>query len=128
MSKYSPLSEHLESRESSPWTASFQEIEKILGFKLPKSAFQYAPWWANSKDGHSQSSSWQKVGWETSDLDLENQHVTFRLNITDFTRNIKPYFPDEITSSNPLTIDEAKLGLSAHFGVSMDNIEIIIRG
>jgi hypothetical protein len=34
----------------------------------------------------------------------------------------------EATTVRPLTIPDAKAGLAAHFGVSIDAIEILIRG
>lgn len=79
MSKYSQLYEHLARRADSEWGASFSEIEAILGFRLPKSAQEYPAWWANQTgEGHSQSSAWQKAGWQTSDLDLRGRFVRFR--------------------------------------------------
>ena len=32
---------------------SFSEIERVLGFKLPKSAYQHEAWWSNNATGHS---------------------------------------------------------------------------
>ena len=126
MSKYSPLSEHLKNRTKlngyTNWKVSFQEIEKIVGFKLPNSAYEHAPWWANSKGGHSQSASWQDIGWLTTELDLENEMVTFKPNPLLVARNIK------IIETKPLSIEEAKAGLAVHFGINVKNIEIIIRG
>jgi hypothetical protein len=78
MSKYEPLANFLSKLTKEKWTASFAEIEKILGFPLPKSAYQYPAWWANqSGDGHSQKVGWYDAGWKTIAVDLETRRITF---------------------------------------------------
>ena len=47
MSKYAPLSEYLAASGSQSVTLSFEEIEAVLGFPLPKSA-SYRAFWENS--------------------------------------------------------------------------------
>ena len=54
---------------------SYDEIERILGFGLPSSAYNHRPWWANG--GHSQANSWLNAGWEVSSVELRKS-VTFR--------------------------------------------------
>lgn len=76
-SKYAPLTAHLQALLANTWTATFPEVERVLGFSLPASARKRHPWWAN--DGtHVQAKAWMSVGWETSDLDLGRQTVVFR--------------------------------------------------
>ncbi len=78
MSKYAELRDHLLSTKNDRWVASFDEIENVLGFRLPQSARKYPAWWANqSTPGHSQCAGWLDAGWRTSDLDLTEQRVTF---------------------------------------------------
>jgi hypothetical protein len=78
MSRYEPLAQFLDSRTSSVWQAKFSEIEKVLGFPLPGSAYRYPAWWANQRGkGHSQTTGWKSVGWQTRHLNLEEQKVTF---------------------------------------------------
>ena len=57
------------------------EIEKILGFGLPKSAFKYNPWWANQNGHHPQARAWCDAGWEASELDLVRKRVKFTKTI-----------------------------------------------
>ncbi len=80
MGKYEPLSDLLSSRAETTWTANFGEIEKVLGFKLPRSARTYREWWANQREGsgHSQSKGWQDAGWQVWRVDIENETVTFK--------------------------------------------------
>lgn len=78
MSKYAPLKDRLSSTKRDRWVASFDDIERILGFRLPESARKHPAWWANqSTPGHSQCAGWLEVGWRTADLNLSRQQVTF---------------------------------------------------
>jgi hypothetical protein len=57
---------------------SFREIEDVLGFKLPTSAYEYEAWWSNNATGHSHARAWLESGWHTEELDLAGHKVTFR--------------------------------------------------
>lgn len=78
MSKYEPLAQFLSGLADEKWNASFADVEKVLGFALPKSAYQYPAWWANqSGDGHSQKSGWYDAGWRTAAVDIAKREVVF---------------------------------------------------
>jgi hypothetical protein len=140
MSKYLALTHHLGTRSASSWTASFREIETILGFSLPASARSYPAWWSNQTDGgHSQSSAWQSIGWRTCDLDLGSQKVTFVRSQENRVGQTPEAAPQLCPTDGPapprapvhhigaLNLSEAKAGLAQHFGVPAENIEITIR-
>lgn len=77
MGRYEPLASFLGARVENRWSASFSEIEKVLGFQLPASARKHAAWWANQQSaGHSQT-SWRDAGWKTSKVDLARERVVF---------------------------------------------------
>ncbi|HEX5509030.1 MAG TPA: hypothetical protein VFX37_11050 [Pseudolabrys sp.] len=78
MSKYEPLPQFLSGTENSVRRLTFAEIERILGFKLPQSAYEHEAWWSNNATGHSHARAWVKAGWRTQDLDLAGRKVTFR--------------------------------------------------
>jgi hypothetical protein len=78
MSKYEPLPQFLELARSSIKRLSFTEIERILGFKLPKSAYEHEAWWSNNATGHSHARAWLSAGWRTQDVDLGGRKVTFQ--------------------------------------------------
>lgn len=78
MSKYEPLPQFLMRSERMVYRLSFSEIERILGFKLPKSAYQHEAWWSNNATGHSHARTWLKLGWRTEEVDLVGRKVTFR--------------------------------------------------
>lgn len=78
MSKYEPLPQFLGSVAGGSHRMSFAEIERILGFKLPKSAYQHEAWWSNNATGHSHARTWMKFGWRTESVDLAGRKVTFQ--------------------------------------------------
>ena len=77
-SKYAPLTEYLNQITEPLIDLSFHEIEKILSFSLPASAFQYQAWWANEQNGtHSHARSWLNASFKTANVDLNTKTVTF---------------------------------------------------
>ncbi len=78
-SKYAPLYHHLCEHTAQEWQASFAEIESILGFPLPQSAYNYPAWWANEKEGmHYHARAWLAAGWETYDVNLAGKRLVFK--------------------------------------------------
>jgi CBS domain-containing protein len=75
---YSPLSAHLKSQgltvTSLPMT--FQEIERILGKELPRSAFEYRAWWVNDPM-KPQSAAWLEEGWRAVAVNMSERRLTF---------------------------------------------------
>jgi len=76
MSKYQPLAEHLASRREPFWRASFDDLEAILGFPLPKAAHTSGSWWTNSPD-KPHHSAWLASGWEVESVDRAGKAVLF---------------------------------------------------
>lgn len=72
--KYRPLGEYL-TTASDAVDLSIGEIERILGARLPASAREYRPWWANHKgDSKSpQSRAWQDAGFRVDSVRLGKQ-------------------------------------------------------
>ena len=83
MSKYEPLPQFLKSRNTGSVRMKFAEVEKVLGFKLPKSAYEYEAWWSNNDVGHSHARAWLSVGWRTEDVDLAQRQITFKRAMTE---------------------------------------------
>ncbi len=78
MSRYRALAEHLNRLPQSIWEARFDEIERVIGGPLPRSAYRYPAWWANQAGpGHSQTGGWKSAGWRTAKLDLVEKSVRF---------------------------------------------------
>lgn len=78
MGKYEPLGDHLRALPEDRWNASFDEIERILGFRLPNSARDHRAWWSNHSGGnHSQAAVWVEAGWETREVDQAGGRIRF---------------------------------------------------
>jgi hypothetical protein len=94
MSKYESLPQFLGSAHGSTRRMSFAEIERILGFKLPKSAYEHEAWWSNNATGHSHARAWLLAGWRTEDVDLAGRKVTFQ-------RSTKSPIPTTVPKRDP---------------------------
>jgi hypothetical protein len=126
-SKYQTLAEFLSARAEDRWTASFDQVEQVLGFELPESARRHRPWWANqNKMNHSQTKGWMAAGWLVDDISLEQERVTFvrrsRMPTIAGPAECAP-FPQK-----GLSIAEAKAALSIFYDTPAENIDITIRG
>lgn len=79
--KYAPLGAWLAQQPAAKReiTLRFDEIEEILGAKLPKSAATYREWWANQEYG-THAPHWQGAGFEVDAVDLSRRFVRFRRN------------------------------------------------
>lgn len=75
MSKYKPLSERLSRHKADRWTASFAELEEVLGFPLPKAAREQNAWWRGGEKSH--HAAWSEPGWRVIDLDRGAETVVF---------------------------------------------------
>lgn len=76
MQKYRPISEFLLKQNEVAFTTTFQEIEKVLGFTLPSSAYCHRAWWANTLS-HPQAKSWMEVGWKIRAVNFKKKTVVF---------------------------------------------------
>lgn len=73
--KYAPLYRRLAANCGEEWYVSFAEIEEILGFRLPNSAYLYPAWWSNG--GPSQALAWRAAGWRAHSVDVEEETLVF---------------------------------------------------
>ena len=74
--KYSLLLNHLRASGDEIIVLSFSQVEQIVGFNLPESAYTYPPWWANDVT-HSQAIAWLDAGYY-SQADIASEKVIFR--------------------------------------------------
>lgn len=108
MNKYAPLSEFLMNSGLNSLTLTFQEIEDILGFPLPKSR-RYRAYWENS-EGHVQAAGgWLASGY-TSKVSLRDRTVVFQKNKSTISHNY----------TNPTSFEETvKRIMSTHYEKSL---------
>jgi hypothetical protein len=136
MSKYQALASHLDRLAVDHWTATFIEVERVLGFSLPGSARQHRPWWANqTTSGHSQTHGWMPVGWQTERVSIEDEIVTFVRDTSTGASSGGKLPPTKSQLDAPsggsgmgMSIAQAKLELSKYYDTAPENIEIVIRG
>ena len=83
MSKYAPLTEYLirQPGDYHEMVMTFNEIEKLLGVELPKTAKTDRPWWANTYRNN-QGARWLKAGWKVLSVDLNNEKIVFRRHLS----------------------------------------------
>jgi hypothetical protein len=75
--KYAPLLQFLQRQTAQRVVMTYAEIEGILGFKLPNSAYNYTVWW-NPK-GHPHCQAWLQAGFNVADVaeSIRTKIVTF---------------------------------------------------
>jgi hypothetical protein len=81
MSKYTPLADYLQKasgQKKAPVEVSFRDLEKVLGFKLPSSAYRQRTWWSNNVHNNVMTRVWKKAGFVTEDVDMTKEKVVFR--------------------------------------------------
>ncbi len=59
-------------------TLTFAQIERLIGGALPASARQSRAFWSNRSKGALQAAAWIEAGYQTAEVDLDGERVTFR--------------------------------------------------
>ena len=75
--KYRALWQALRTRDDDTWSASFDDVEQILGFPLPPSCRRHLPHWYGF-EGSAVARAIHDAGWKATLVSLENEEVTFR--------------------------------------------------
>jgi hypothetical protein len=76
--KYSPLENYLRDLPESQRevTLRFEQIERVLKFKLPASAYEDERWWLREKEGnHVSARAWSNAGWKIESVDVREKRV-----------------------------------------------------
>lgn len=76
--KFAALSEHLAAIPPATTNVrmTFPEIEKVLGEKLPESAYEYRAWWTNDPSKPN-AAAWLTQGWKAQGLSMSEKRVSF---------------------------------------------------
>jgi hypothetical protein len=75
MAKYDPLGKHLRRKGGADVVMTFEDVERVIGAMLPKSA-SLSAWWANERSPetrHVQCRAWFDAGYEASLMPSGNQ-------------------------------------------------------
>jgi len=78
MSKYDLLGQYLKGQHTAEVPMTFAEIERVVGTKLPPSAYRHRPWWSNNARNSVMTKVWLDAGYETSRVDLQAHKLVFR--------------------------------------------------
>ena len=78
MSKYDQLGVYLSERSENNVRVRFAEIERILGFSLPRSAYIHRAWWSNNQNNNVMTRVWRKAGFRTEQVDMTKLELVFR--------------------------------------------------
>lgn len=83
MSKYAPLQNYLAGQTAERLILPMQEIEQILGDRLPVSAYCHGVWWSNgTTHHHPQCRAWMENGYRTVYVrdTIRKGYITFEKN------------------------------------------------
>lgn len=81
--KYAPLFDFLREQTDRVVTLKYEEIEKILGNKLPASAYKHKAWWGNTRSGtYVQSASWLEANFRVEEV-FFGEEVVFQKTSTE---------------------------------------------
>lgn len=75
--KYHPLTDYLLKQNKKEILLSLTEVQKILGFPLDPSAFQYREFWANCT-ASTKAYSWMEAGYEIIEIDFNSKTILFK--------------------------------------------------
>jgi len=78
MGKYEPLGKFLRQQGSELVVMKFEDIERIVGSKLPESSRQYRAWWSNNPNNNVMTKVWLDAGFHTEQVDIEGRRLVFR--------------------------------------------------
>ena len=78
MAKYEPLKAFLEHRAEAEVPLSFQDIEQIIGAKLPPVARKHRAWWSNNPSNSVITHAWLEAGFKTERVDMGSEKLVFR--------------------------------------------------
>jgi hypothetical protein len=76
--KYKPLTDFLRRQPGAVIRMSFDEIEQVIGAKLPRSATHHRAWWSNNPENNVMTRAWKDAGFESEDVNMKRRLVAFR--------------------------------------------------
>ena len=75
MTGYKEFGNYLDNQDES-FSIKFDVVEKIIGEKLPASAYEYPEWWSNS-DSHPLMKVVLSKNWKSRNPNLDTQEIEF---------------------------------------------------
>ena len=117
--KFRALEDYFAEINTTPITLTFNELEKILGFKLCDSAYKYSAYWYQSGKNKI-SNAWEKQNYEILKLDLENKKVIFRRTINKCSKLEIPrvFLTNKIPDGAKYELEEFFTYITKKYGLS----------
>jgi hypothetical protein len=78
MGKYEPLGVYLRDRHQSEVPMSFEQIEGVIGARLPPKAQEHRAWWSNNPSNNVMTKVWLEAGYQTERVDVPGRKLVFR--------------------------------------------------
>jgi hypothetical protein len=78
MSKYTPLGDFLRAQDTELVAMRFDDIERVVGTKLPAKSQRHRPWWSNNPNNNVMTKVWLDAGFRTEQVDMEGRRLVFR--------------------------------------------------
>jgi hypothetical protein len=76
--KYEPLGEFLRKQTANEIRMTFEQIERIIGRKLPASAHEHRAWWSNNPKNSVMTKAWIEEGFRSEQVDMDGRKLMFR--------------------------------------------------
>lgn len=77
MSKYQPLTDHLRRSGEAAVPMTFEDVERVIGTKLPPSACVHRSWWSNNPTNNVMTKAWRAAGYESTGVDMTSRTLVF---------------------------------------------------
>ena len=80
--KYRPLYDYLTAKRGegqTTWHTTFKDIEEVIRDSLPPSARTWRIFWSNLRQSGRASTAWYLAGWETFNVKMADQALSFRV-------------------------------------------------
>ena len=77
-SKYAPLKSHLRDSGRAHVPMTFEEIEHVIGVRLPAAALKHRALWSNNPGNWVMTKVWLAAGYATAKVDMEKRKLVFR--------------------------------------------------
>ena len=77
-SKYAPLEAHLRDSGRAHLAMTFNEIEGVIGARLPPAARKHRALWSNNPGNWVMTKAWLAAGYQTERVDMEKHTLVFR--------------------------------------------------
>ena len=104
---YEEFANYLDNVSEDSFSITFEEIEGIIGEKLPDSALQYPAWWSNN-DSHPFMREVLLKNWKSRKLNLEGKRIEFYKNSQSEFERLKQFcinqFPRSVRNYREIAI------------------------